>query len=77
MRSSVVALCALVFLSACSGVRAVRERLAPTSPRAQYALRLEDAGLAATALGRDWAAAGNAALLAAREAVATPWRETG
>ncbi len=43
--------------TACDRV-AVLSRAAPASPRDRYVRALEDAGLAATALGRDWIAAG-------------------
>ncbi len=52
-------------------------RLAPApSPYEQYASTLTDAGLDATALGRDWAAAGQAALQRP-VTVPSPFRETG
>ncbi|HUH13697.1 MAG TPA: M23 family metallopeptidase [Longimicrobiales bacterium] len=46
----------------------------PESPREAYMHALEDAGLAGTALGADWAAAGRAAL-AAPVTVELPYRE--
>lgn len=54
----------------------IREAVRPTSPYERYAQSLRDAGLAETALGREWLAAGDRAL---REAVQVglPFREAG
>ena len=54
----------------------IRERLAPPTPHARYALRLEEAGLDAAALGRLWSRAAERALAEA-PAVEAPFRETG
>lgn len=64
-----------LFVAAC-GTGALRERLRPASPREQYVAALERAGLATSAVGRDWVAAGARALAAPAEA-ALPLREEG
>jgi hypothetical protein len=48
----------------------------PASPSDRYRRMLRDSGLESTALGRDWIAAGDAALGAAADA-RTPFRESG
>src|SRR5512139_338232 len=66
---------ALVGLAAaCAGGGGLR--LTPASPREQYAARLRQAGLDQTALGRDWAAAG-AAALSTPIAITPPFEERG
>ena len=70
-------LVALALLAACGRVADVVQMVfdQPTA-RERYQARLEVAGLSATALGRDWLAAGERAL---REApvITSPWEEVG
>jgi hypothetical protein len=63
-------------LAAGCGAGAIREQFRPASPRDAYAGGLRSAGLDQTALGRDWAAAGERALAAPADA-AVPLREQG
>jgi peptidoglycan LD-endopeptidase LytH len=68
---------ALLALAACGGVNsALREAARPESPHERYARSLRDAGLGATALGRDWLTAAERSLTAAAP-VALPFREAG
>lgn len=71
----VVPAAALALAAACDG-GALRERYRSPSPRERYVEGLEEAGLARTALGRDWIAAGERALARPVEA-RLPFRETG
>ncbi len=64
-----------LLLAGC-GAGAIREQFRPTSPREAYVEGLRAAGLDRTALGRDWAAAGDRAA-AAPAAAALPLREQG
>ena len=67
-----------LFLAACGGRGASDAllRIRPPSPHERYAESLRDAGLAGTALGRDWLAAASRALAEPLPA-ALPYRETG
>jgi len=68
---------ALLPLAACGGVNSALHRAArPESPHERYARSLRDAGLDATALGRDWLAAAERSLTTATP-VALPFREAG
>lgn len=60
--------------AACGTMEAVREVVEPPAPKLRYAQALEAAGLASTAAGKAWFAAGRAALLAP-EVVAAPLEE--
>src|SRR5688500_6704345 len=64
---------ALLVLGACDRASSLRER-GFRSPRDKYVETLEKAGLDRTALGRDWLAAGDAALSTATR-VTAPHRE--
>lgn len=64
---------ALATLGACDRAGSLGDR-GFHSPRDAYVRTLEKAGLDRTALGRDWVAAGDAALLAATR-VSVPHRE--
>ena len=69
--------CGLAVLAGCGPVREVADRLFDDRPpRARYEARLEGAGLANTALARDWLAAARDALRSA-PLVTTPHREEG
>lgn len=70
------ALFALAGLSACRDGVPLFERPRPTSAHERYAEGLERAGLAETALGRDWAAAARSAIRQPLP-VALPFREAG
>lgn len=67
---------AAAVLVGCGPIEAERERHRPTTPREAYALALREAGLASTALARDWIAAGEAALRNPL-VIEPPFRETG
>lgn len=69
---------ALAGATACTRVReGVRAAVdGPASPHERYAASLRDAGLATTALGREWLAAADT-VLGAAHAVALPHREAG
>lgn len=71
-------LAGLTALTACEPVEEIRDLIFPpdASPRERYAIALEQAGLAETALARQWAAAGDSAVLLA-PVVPLPYRETG
>src|SRR5688572_19137913 len=75
-RARLIAAVLFVCLLTACGTGALRERLRPSSPREQYVAALERAGLATTAVGRDWVAAGARALAAPAQA-ALPLREEG
>ncbi|HEX9564385.1 MAG TPA: M23 family metallopeptidase [Gemmatimonadaceae bacterium] len=63
-RLQTVAVLAMLPLAACEGVRRVAEDLLDTrTPRQRYVDGLAAAGLATSALARDWSAAGHRALL--------------
>lgn len=67
----------LLLLAGCADVEdALHERFRDATPREVYGYALATAGLDATALGRDWAAAG-ARALDAPTAVQSPFQETG
>src|SRR5687767_2864498 len=72
-RRSQLTVLALLVLGACERASSLRER-GFRSPRDKYVETLEKAGLDRTALGRDWLAAGDAALSTATRATA-PHRE--
>ncbi len=77
MRSRLIlTLAAGAVLSGCAAGSPLREAVRPSSPYERYAESLRDAGLAETALGRDWLAAGNG-VLANATPVDLPLRETG
>ena len=63
-------------LSGCAPGSPFREAVRPSSPYERYAESLRDAELDETALGRDWLAAGDRALMTATP-VDLPLRETG
>ena len=63
-------------IAGCAPGSPLREAVRPSSPYERYAQSLRDAGLDRTALGRDWLAAGDAALATATP-VDLPLRETG
>jgi hypothetical protein len=63
-------------LSGCEEVEQVQDRFRDMTPRETYLAGLEDAGLAQTALGRDWMRAGREALDQAVE-VSLPFQEEG
>ncbi len=71
-----VAACLLVGTGGCRSAGEMLGLVEDRSPRDRYAESIREAGLAGTALGRDWFAAGERAL---REpaAVETPYREEG
>jgi murein DD-endopeptidase MepM/ murein hydrolase activator NlpD len=72
-----IAALASLLLAACGGPSSVlRERLAPSSPHERYAASLRDAGLDASALGRDWLSAAELAVGTAADAP-LPLREAG
>src|SRR5690606_27464151 len=67
----------LTILAACGEVEELLPTFeAPLTPRESYVKSLENAGLAETALVRDWTAAGESAL-AAPVTIATPFAEEG
>jgi murein DD-endopeptidase MepM/ murein hydrolase activator NlpD/SH3-like domain-containing protein len=66
----------LTVLTACQGVQPFRERFRTLTPHEQYAEALREAGLAETALGRDWLGAADAALREALPA-SVPFHEVG
>src|SRR5687768_1609505 len=72
-RRSQLTVLALLVLGACDRASSLRER-GFRSPRDKYVETLEKAGLDRTALGRDWLAAGDAALSTATR-VTAPHRE--
>lgn len=63
-------------LVACARVDRVRDRFRAASPREAYEHALAEAGLAETALGRDWRSAGEEALATA-PLLTVPFREEG
>jgi murein DD-endopeptidase MepM/ murein hydrolase activator NlpD len=73
-----VALCATVLAAACgrNEPEVVSPLYAPSSAHASYALSLQQANLAGTALGRDWISAAEAALAAPLD-ISLPFQETG
>ena len=65
-----------VLLAACAPSTVLRPILPPSFPHGEYARSLRQAGLDQTALGRDWLAAAEHALLTPLS-VTLPYRETG
>ena len=63
-------------MSGCAPGSPLREAVRPSSPYERYAESLRDAGLAETALGRDWLAAGDGVLINSTP-IDLPLRETG
>ena len=70
------ALAAVVVFTACEQAEQLQDRFRDMTPHEVYQARLGDAGLAETALGRDWTEAGRAAL-AGPTPVALPFQESG
>ena len=66
----------LVSLAACEQVEKVQDRFRDLTPHETYQAQLADAGLAETALAKDWTRAGESALEDAT-AIALPFQETG
>ncbi|SET43178.1 M23 family metallopeptidase [Hymenobacter actinosclerus] len=66
----------LALLSACSQTQTLRGLFEPTTPHETYARRLRQAGLAETALGRDWLRAADQALHDSLT-VQLPYHESG
>ena len=66
----------LVSLAACEQAEKVQDRFRDLTPHETYQAQLADAGLAETALGKDWTRAGQSALEDAT-AITLPFQETG
>lgn len=70
------ALAAVVVFAACEQAEQLQDRFRDMTPHEAYQARLGDAGLAETALGRDWTAAGHDAL-DSPTTVTLPFQESG
>ena len=66
----------LVLLGACEQAEMLQDRFRDLTPHETYQAQLADAGLAETALGKDWTLAGQSALEEATT-IALPFQETG
>ncbi len=75
-RWAAVSLLALFVLAGCEEVEQVRDRFRDLTPHEAYQESLEEVGLAETALGRDWLAAGRRAVDGAAP-VSLPFEEEG
>lgn len=71
-----LALTAVLVLGACEEIEQVQDRFRDMTPHEAYLASLEDAGLAQTALGRDWVRAAREAVDGAME-VSLPFQEEG
>ena len=75
-RAGPAALAVAMAIVGCEQVEVVQDRFRNMTPHEAYRARLADAGLAETALARDWVDAGTAALLEAAP-VSLPFQEEG
>ena len=66
----------LVLLTACEQAEVLQDRFRDLTPHETYQAHLDEAGLAETALGKDWTLAGESALEDATT-IALPFQETG